>query len=189
MTSSKYMTVNQIIEKYVKQAQTIQSVSSPYSKILIAFIGIPGSGKTTLSKSLSQLLPAVRIASDDIKLMLYGDDEYDINEFFKVQQLAIVAASQYASVISDANSDKKIYRDQLLSIAKSNSQNCFFIKCQIDIEIASKRVQQRQHRFIVPIERIERYYSNLEDPDDALVLNTGELSIEECISKIIRYVS
>ena len=127
-----------ILDKY------IENYKNAYNRnILIIMVGIPGSGKTTISKILESNGIA-KISTDDLK-NFYNNKEYKINELFELQYKIIERLMNLnKSVVADSNSDKEIYRNKLKKLANKHNYETITIYCYADKETIYKRMEQRK---------------------------------------------
>lgn len=141
--------------------------------ILIIFVGVPGSGKTTLSKLLSEVLNYERVSTDEIKVSLekVGAD-YTTDLLFKIQmERFYYLINEQKNIISDSNSDKKIYRRNLIKLAKENSYNYLIIYLQCSFPKLLLRVLNRvdstdKSLRVLSGDRLKNYITDLEIPEE-----------------------
>ncbi len=171
-----------IIKKYQLQSLFYKRQNNP---VLFLFIGIPCSGKTTLSKIISQRFSALRISTDDIKIFLYNQKQYDIYNIFRIQHIVMQKLSQKKiNLISDANSSKIVYRKKLENLLFNCSYRAIKIYCYADMDIIWQRMLNRSS-FISTKEQLNIYADEIELSSDILQFNTGELTPEQILMKVI----
>ena len=88
--------------------------------IFLIFVGVPGSGKTTLSKIIASKYSFSRVSTDEIKVELEDQcKKYDISELFEIQRQKFVELmNSKVNIISDSNSDKVCFRQKLVELAE-----------------------------------------------------------------------
>lgn len=177
---------NTIISEYMSQLTLVNKAIS-IEPTLYIFCGIPGSGKTTLSKHLEYKRKCIRISTDEIKLLfIQHNQKYSIRDLFFIQYMLVekFLKSNY-SVIADSNSDKETYRQLLKSIAAKTNSNYKTIYCDVTLEVAISRMKLRKQikharkNFFVSEDRLKKYMFELEKPKNAVTINTNQASVEE----------
>ena len=170
-----------IIKKYQLKALFYKHQSNP---VLFIFIGIPCSGKTTISKMIAHRLSALRISTDDIKLFLYNEKKYDINNIFRVQHIIIKKLStKKINLISDANSSKIVYREALKKLLYNNSYRTIQIYCYADENTIWQRMLERS-LFISTKEQLKAYTDELEISSDVLYVDTNKMTLQQILIKV-----
>ncbi|KAK0100567.1 Adenylyl-sulfate kinase [Cadophora gregata] len=174
----------------------------------IWFTGLSASGKSTVATALEQHLlhlnlAAYRLDGDNVRFGLNKDlgfSEKDRNENIRrIAEVAKLFADSstivLTSFISPYIADRKIARD--LHVSASASQDgddaIPFIEVFVDIpvEVAEKRdpkgLYKKARAGEIPnFTGISAPYEKPEDPE--IHIKTDELSIEECVVKIVEYL-
>jgi predicted kinase len=140
-------------------------------------IGLPGSGKTTLAKILQDLTDAVRVSSDDYRLLLFPKPKFTQKEHDNLYAMIdhnvehLLQAEH--SVIYDANLNRKIHREEKYSIAKKYGATTILWWVQTKQEVSKqRRVEEIEHHVFVPhdetaAEMHDRISELFEEPDAA----------------------
>lgn len=130
---------------------------------VIMTIGIPGSGKTTISKSFAEKNDYVYICPDDIRREITGneaDQSRNAEVWNKTYQRVLNAINSNLTVVIDAtfanHKDRKSFLDFL---HKSGVEKIQGLYIDIPIEISKYRNNNRQRK--VPDYVLERMYSFL----------------------------
>lgn len=125
------------------------------NKFALIIVGLPGTGKTTISKKLSQLLPCYYCSSDLIRASIYNeqfiktDRDYTIQEldviYNKILDTAKLQAISGKNILVEGVFRNKITRDRLTEIFLNYGYTVFkyFIKC--NDYIAIQRVENRKN--------------------------------------------
>ena len=134
------------------------------------FTGQPGSGKTTLGKALIEKLgDGFHIDGDDLRGLSANVDYSEqgrINNIRTAQSIAMFLDNKGHSVVVSVVAPYKWLRDEFKSRHKVN-----------EIYLHTTEIRGREHYFV------EDY-----DPpsDDFLDLDTTNISVDECIDKIVK---
>lgn len=180
----------QVINKYIEESERrgLQGMEKP---LLFYFVGLPASGKTTLAHRLEIHLPAMRIATDEIKSLLYRGTEYNLKEVFSAQHKILRALGQKRiHLISDANSGKRSHRTELDEIAREAGYETRAIYCKVPFDILLQRMAQREGEgFYSTQGQMEYYLRELEEPSDAICLQTHLLSETQALENILEAIT
>ena len=155
---------------------------NPYLCILI--MGLPGSGKTTVGKILSEQLKAVFIDADDhhtihnIRKMSNGHPLTDLDRKNWLSSILNNARENLKNqnVIIACSALKEKYRKFLISL------NFKLVYLKIDHNVALDRIIKRKNHFM-PSSLLESQIKILEEPKTALEIDSN-LTVKE-ISEII----
>lgn len=132
-----------IAHSYFNDSITTLSTGIKLSeRTFIILVGVQGSGKSTLSKYLSEKLPFMVISTDKIKT--YINTSYELKDLFKVQKLIINLCLEYnISVIADSNTDTTKYRRRLRNIANKYKYKTLVINVLANEQDCLNRVLKR----------------------------------------------
>jgi predicted kinase len=153
--------------------------------LLVMFVGIPGSGKTTFARQLAKELPAVILNSDSMRLGMWKtlDDiqrtHKNTEERRHANQLTF-GAMNYATkqilaagdnVLYDCNANHKWERQEKHDIASEIGAMSVVIRISVPSELSLRRVQERevthdQRRMSLEraVEVLERFTNEIEEP-------------------------
>lgn len=170
--------------------------------LLITFVDIPGSGKTTFAKQLADKIGAVVLSSDGMRLAMWGSIEAirmkhsDPEEHMKANQ-AVFGAMNYTtsqilqagqSVIYDANQSHRRERQDKYDIAKAYGAVPVLVRVKVPYEVSLQRIQGREassdaRRISADKARelLDTFASKIEEParDEPIIELSGEVSFEE----------
>lgn len=134
---------------------------------LIMLIGIPGSGKTTHSKQISQEYNAKVISSDRVRQTFVGIKENEV--FPTVYRLCVEELKEGRNVILDAThitpKVRKRSFDALDEYGVAYEKIAYYIDTPVDVCV--KRVEKRNqdpNELFLPIEVIYSYGKNIIPP-------------------------
>lgn len=128
-----------------KLNELIEPPKSPRTKsvkkLLILFMGIPGSGKSTISKIVNEKCPCVILQSDAIYFTVLRDQIWD--DYYKAyvytEELAKKFLGKGYSVIIDDNCRTLYNRSKYYELAKNHDAKPVLINIAISTEIGVKR--------------------------------------------------
>lgn len=116
--------------------------------MLILICGLPGSGKSSISKLLSKRLSAIHINSDVVRKRLFPKPDYSEEEKRKVY-LQMAAEAEKAlkegkNVILDATFYKNEYRKMMVEAAMRAGPDAYLILCEVGKKETEKRMKNRK---------------------------------------------
>jgi len=124
-----------------------RSAHTKVKNMLILISGLPGTGKSRISRELSSKLGAVHISSDSIrKKMLkkrtYSEEEKAMVYSEMVSQVSS-SLSEGKNVIADATFYKESLRKQMREAAEKAGTDFFLVECILSEEAARERISSR----------------------------------------------
>jgi O-phosphoseryl-tRNA(Sec) kinase len=181
---------------------------SKESRVLIALMGLPSSGKTTIARVLAKELDghygfsSIMVGTDDVRRWIPRQaDQFDpeAEPFIKGLTLKIIdfcLKSDYLVINDDMNYYKSM-RHELKQIAEENQAHFILVHIQIPLEIA---LEWNQNRGLpVPQEVIRTVYERFDAPGDyqwdipVLTIQSNEtpleLAKEDILAKIIPIIT
>lgn len=170
--------------------------------IIVTFVGVPGSGKTTFARQLAEQLGAVIFNSDAIRMAMWKTLEAIQNthtdpEIRKFNNQLTFGAMNYAaeqvinaaiSVIYDCNANHVIEREEKHSIARRSKALSVVVRIKVPHEIALNRVQEREEAHDqrrISTEKAEevlkRFYAEIEEPtnEENTIFINGEATFTD----------
>ena len=159
----------------------------PYLCLLI--MGLPGSGKTTVGKILSEQLKAVFIDADDhhstynIRKMSNGHPLTDLDRKNWLSSILNNARENLKNqnVIIACSALKEKYRKFLISL------NFKLVYLKIDHNVALDRIIKRKNHFM-PLSLLESQIKILEEPRKALIIDAN-IEINKIKKIIVKHIS
>ena len=150
----------------------------PKTTFLLTLYGYPGSGKTYLSRQLSDAINAVHLESERIRQEVFINPVYDLNENKKLWQIMNYMAEKFlsagVSVIFDYNAGKSFQRHQLKVLSKKHSATNLVVWQQIDSETAYSRIRRRDKRksddkysVVIPGNIFKSMISSMQNPTNS----------------------
>jgi predicted kinase len=118
--------------------------------VLICLYGFPGSGKSYVSRNLSDAVQIAHVSDDRIRSELFENPRYDTQENSIVTHLMNYMTHEFlsagVSVVYDTNSLRVAHRRTLRELARNNKAEYLLIWLQIDPDSAFARTQDRDRR-------------------------------------------
>jgi predicted kinase len=156
---------------YTMSAQKI-SLAKP---VLICMYGFPGSGKSYVSRNLSDVIQIAHVSGDRIRSELFENPRYDTQENAIVTHLMNYMTHEFlnagVSVIYDSNSLRVAQRRTLRELARVNKAEYMLIWLQIDPDSAFTRTQFAQPQDSNTFSRILSGMQNPQPAEDYLVIS------------------
>ena len=116
--------------------------------MLFIVCGLPGSGKTTLSRLVSKRYDALHISSDAVRKELfqkpaYSDDEKE-RVYDEVAERAGAALKEGRNVIIDSTCYRKAHRDRMRKLAHDAGTKSYTLLCTLPEEEIKRRLDRRK---------------------------------------------
>ena len=170
--------------------------------------GMPGSGKSTISRGLSRVFRIKAFQSDVIRKELYGlkpDDLSDMSfeagiyskgasglTYGRLLLLGQEEIEQGRSVILDATYSKQHDRIEAIRMAKDNDVNIVFVECVLKENVIKERLLEREAGYPVSDARYHHYedfkkrFEPLNELGDEMHIRVDtEKPLEECMEQIL----
>ena len=172
--------------------------------MLIVMAGLPGSGKSTIAVRLEQELGAVIFDKDRVRTVLFPPRVLDYSA--EQDDICMTAIYQAAGAVIKVNPRQPVLIDgrtflrpgqiaSLMQFAASTGASPRIIECVCDDAAARERLEADQARAGHPAKnRTFALYQVLRAaaapiPVARLTLDTGSLSLEECVRRSIDYLT
>ncbi len=173
---------------------------------IIAFAGLPFTGKSTLAKLLEEKLEITRLDVDEVRRLLFKYNEVDTEKERELDELQmraswkslqsltdnVVEAKQ--SVIVAGTFSRKIQHQWLIEISENRNAALMVVFCHVADEVIEKRVNLREEENSSHLRKIEGYYrvkaryEKILTPNNILEIDTSR-AIEECLEEIIQFIN
>jgi predicted kinase len=172
--------------------------------MLIAMAGLPGSGKSTLAVCLEERLRAVVLDKDRVRATLFPSralnysaeqDEITMTAIYQAAASILKADPRQAVVIDGRTFLRAGQLQPLLDLAASLGQSLRVIECVCDDAVARERLEHDAARGSHPAgNRDYALYRSLKPTTQPitlphLALDTGRLSLEECVRRCLAYLT
>jgi len=170
--------------------------------------GMPGSGKSTVSRELSRVFGIKTLNSDVIRKELFGMKPVDPSDvpfeegiysknasgltYGKLLLLAQEEIEKGNSVILDATYANEHHRDEVLRMASDNDVNIIFVECVLKEKLLKERLSNRKTEYQVSDARLHHFeyfkekFKAFNKVNDAMhiCVNT-EKTLEKCMQQIL----
>lgn len=117
-------------------------------------MGLPGSGKTTLAKTLQKITKAARMSSDDYRLLVFPEPQFTKKEHDNLYGLLDHSVEHLLEagndVIYDANLNRSIHRQEKYLLAKKIGADVKLWWVQTPTELSRERRLREQDLNLVP---------------------------------------
>ena len=114
--------------------------------MLIIVCGLPGSGKSSLSRKLKQKLPAVYLNTDIIRKHITSKPQYTEEEkrmvYSEMANRAEKNVNMGRNVVVDATFYSKKYRNMMKNITKDH----YIVLCALPEKLIRERLKRREQR-------------------------------------------
>jgi hypothetical protein len=140
-------------------------------------MGLPGAGKTTVAKAIEEITGAIRLSSDEARLMIWPEPEFTEAEHFQLYEYLDDQTAQLLeagrSVIYDANLNRLEHRQEKYTLAESVGAEVVLCWVKTPEEIAlERRITETHHHKLVPKDEdaqsmFKRIASIIEEPTEA----------------------
>ena len=138
------------LSKKEKEVQTefIQSVKThPSNKkpIVIAMIGLVGSGKSTVASMIAKQLPATIISGDTIRILLRNKKEKYEKTRAIAENVMMYVLEQNGNVVLDSDFIDPKKRASLREKVRKVNGKLVFVRTYADIDVVSQRIRTQKH--------------------------------------------
>jgi predicted kinase len=146
--------------------KTLKNLNKENPPCLILFSAAPGMGKTTLAKFLEKQLSAIRISSDEIRILLKEneidpktfDEKNILEKYFGFLHEKLKNISKNKLMIFDANVDRIF--PKISNFAKQNNYKTLTIRLTLPPEEAKKRIISREKNPENYLKHFDKWYKD-----------------------------
>lgn len=171
--------------------------------MIIAFAGLPATGKTTLSNYLNKKIDGCIYNKDEIRSLLFpkqiinysnGQDDFCINILYQTIEYVILNYPNMKVIIDGRTFTKKYQVDDLISLSVKLSTRLKIIECICSDEIAKKRIESDEFKANhIAENRTYQLYLDLKENADPItfpkkIIETDKFPIEESVNFCLEYI-
>ena len=186
-------TINQLDNQLPHMEENLEQPS------LLAMVGLPGSGKSSIVRTLSDRYACIVISTDDIRQRLLAKPTYMQEE---VQQVYVICRAlierrllRGQRVIFDASNYSMARRNRLRDLASKTQAVLTFCRVRADVQTIAQRLDKRMNGQRDNSDLSEagwsvyQWMSAAEEPiqGDYLTLDTSLLRVDDAVQQLITY--
>jgi len=158
---------------------------------LLIFCGVPGSGKTTIAKLITDTVEkSILVQTDGVRAMLahptFGNDESRL-VYDACFGIAKEALRRGYLVVFDGTFMREEYRSEARKLLRGHFARVETVWVDCSLEAALRRNARRNSP--VPPEKVRRMFSGFEPPRRALRVDSTRMSPQSASRRIKRFIS
>ncbi len=159
--------------------------------MIIVVCGLPGTGKTTIAKALSQMTGATLLRTDVIRKEMLEKSAYTEKERDAVYENMLVITNEKLQngedCILDGTFYKKSLRDEARRIAKKNGSSFHIVECTLHDDLVKKRIISRKNDASeADFDVYQKAEKNFEPIKEKHVVIDTSKDTKECVDKIMK---
>lgn len=159
--------------------------------MIIVVCGLPGTGKTTIAKALSQRIGAILLRTDVIRKELLAENTYTEKERDSVYERMLVTADEKLQngegCVLDGTFYKKSLRDKARRIAEKNKSDFLIVECMLHEDLVKKRITSRKNDASeADFGVYQKAKKNFEPIREKHIIIDTSKDTKECVNKIMK---
>ena len=159
-------------------------------------VGLPGSGKTTLARHLHKLTGAIRLSSDDFRVIMFPSPTFSQAEHDQLYGILDHNVEHLlgsgVNLIYDANLNRREHRDEKYKLARDQNARAilWWLKTPDDVS-KQRRLDDQDHALIPAGETPERMFDRIAevfeppDSDESYIEVDGSKLTEEIVKNLL----
>ena len=169
-------------------------IKNEFEIMIIIVTGLPGVGKTTISKELGSMLNAPVLSSDKIRKELFSNPIYSKSEKSLVYDVMLLIAKYLhqtgKTCILDATFNKENFRKNIKEKLGTKKNQLFFIECKCAESIVLSRLRNRKNDYSDADSRIYKKMKRQYEPikTSHITIDTGILSAKKAAQITIKEI-
>jgi predicted kinase len=138
----------QVVPGVLRLLESLGELPEPVAEpVLIIISGLPGTGKSYLSKRLAERMPFLVLESDALRKILFSKPSYTSREsaqlFRAIHQLLWELLNKGIPVILDATNLSERFREKLYSIADRLRVKLILVRVEAPPQVVHQRLENR----------------------------------------------
>jgi predicted kinase len=138
----------QVVPGVLRLLESLGELPEPVAEpVLIIISGLPGTGKSYLSKRLAERVPFLVLESDALRKTLFSKPSYTSREsaqlFRTIHQLLWELLNKGIPVILDATNLSERFREKLYSIADRLRAKLILVRVEAPPQVVHQRLENR----------------------------------------------
>ena len=171
--------------------------SSGGSALIIIICGLPGVGKTTVSKSLASLIDAVILSTDKIRKELIPNASYQKEEAELIYQVMILLAKYLQKAdkncILDATFNREDFRNLVRNKIGISKDQFFIVECICPEKVIISRIKNRKGDYsdadVTIYQKMKKIYEPIKaDHISVDTINDPKANAKIIVSKISKTI-
>lgn len=167
------------------------SLSKP---VLAVIFGLPGTGKTTMARSLSDALKARHLNTDMLREALGKRDRYAKEDKAEVYRRLLGQAEAYLAngkdLVVDGTFSLEVYRDSIRKLAERTGASLKWIRTMASEEAVRARVSEKRPYTQADFEVYRKIRDEFEPlGEEELELWTDRQGQEESLEQMLQFLS
>ncbi|MCC6485437.1 MAG: ATP-binding protein [Armatimonadetes bacterium] len=151
---------------------------------VVAFCGMPGTGKTCQAMALERRSGAIRLSRDDLRVCLFAKPDYSDGEKRLCFEIMLTLARHHLSlarsvILEGMPFSRRCERDAVRSLAREHRVPFHLVECVSTAETAISRIAAQQGSHVaddrVPdlYRRVAERFEVITPDENAVILRTG----------------
>jgi predicted kinase len=138
----------QVVPGVLRLLESLGELPEPVAEpVLIIISGLPGTGKSYLSKRLAERMPFLVLESDALRKILFSKPSYTSREsaqlFRAIHQLLWELLNKGIPVILDATNLSERFREKLYSVADRLRAKLILVRVEAPPQVVHQRLENR----------------------------------------------
>lgn len=162
-------------------------------------MGLPGAGKSTLARKLEEETGAIRLSSDELRLVIFPRPTFSQTEhdtLYQILDRAVEVLMQKGyDVIYDANLNRRVHRDEKYALAKKHHESVVLWWVKTPAELSRQRRLFEQNHILIPsgdtpenlFDRVARVLEKPSNDEPYIIVdgtNISDINVKDSLLKL-----